>query len=153
MTTRRKTYWMSFSEGSTVLSMAPGAVARLIIPSLREAEVGREFEGYTITRSILNLWCVSTGSEAIITHGLMVHQEDVSAGQITPDLDPHADWLWQEDTVVPQSTDDSIRIHRDIRSQRKARGGDSNYFWYIVNRSGVVTVEVHRSGRCLIKRA
>jgi len=144
---------MSFSEGATVLTLGPGSAARLLLPSLREAEVGREYEGYTVTRILLNLWILSTGAEAIITSGVIYQQEDVAVGSVQPDVDPHADWMWQEDTVAPASTDDGIRIHRDIRSQRKLRGGDNELYWYVKSRSGAVSVELHRSGRVLVKRA
>jgi len=153
MADRRQTYWMSFSEGATLLTQGPGIQTRLLIPSLRETEVGREYEGYTVIRVILKLWLHSTGAEAVITSGIMTHAEGVALAQLNPANDPHVDWLWQEDTVVSASVDEPRVVERDLRSMRKSRGGDNNLFWYVVNRSGVVSVELHRSGRALIKRA
>jgi len=150
---RRGTYWMSFSEGATLLTMAPGATSRLLIPSLRETEAGREYEGYTVTRMLLNIFIQSTGAEAIVTFGVILQTESVAVGQVGPVQEPHADWLWQEDLVTGPSTDEPLRIHRDIRSQRKSRGGENEFYVYAVSRSGVISVELHRSGRVLVKRA
>jgi len=153
MANRRQTYWMSFSEGATILSMGPTVTTRLLIPSLREAEVGREFEGYTVIRMLLKLWSHSTGAEGVLSNGIMTHAEAIALGQLRPDLEPHADWMWQEDVVSNASDEPPTVIERDIRTMRKSRGGENELFWYIRNRGAVVTVEVHRSGRVLCKRA
>ena len=55
MTTRRRTYWMRFSEGAARVSLGANTVSRLFLASPREAETGREYEGYTVTRTIMNL--------------------------------------------------------------------------------------------------
>ena len=151
---RRGTYWMAFNEGSVPVSQAGGAVSRLLLPSIRELEVGREYEGYTVTRTILNLFLISeTAAQLVIDVGLITLQEDVTIAAIDPPTQPHADWMWNETFVV----DDNIAaphtlIQRDLRSQRRTRGGDSEMYFYVVNRGGT-PVSVHRSGRMLVKRA
>jgi len=152
MATKRRMYWMRFSEGAAFTIIAAANVSRLALPSVREAEVGREYEGYTVTRAILNLTLRSATTMAVVTAGLHIQQEDIAIATVTPAGDPHADWFWHEEFLVNDSGDDPLQIHRDIRSQRKARGGDSDMFFVINNRSGV-NVEVHRSGGILVKRA
>jgi len=141
---------MRYSEGATVTNMAPGAVSRLLILSLREAEVGKEYEGFTVTRALSKIWLNSTGAEAVVTAAMLVQHKDVTTGVVTPAVDPHADWLYHEEFVTNSSTQEPLTIWRDIRSQRKARG-DMEVYMYLINRSGVITVEVHRSGSLLVK--
>ena len=145
---------MPFSEGSGFTALGPSGVNRLSIPSVREVEVGREYEGYTITRCVFNLNLQSaTTTPLVVSCGLITIQEDVAVGTITPSGDPSADWFWFEEFLAPGSDEDPVTHHRDIRSQRKARGGDSDTYFYIVNRNAGSTVNVHRSGRMLVKRA
>jgi len=154
MTSRRRgTFWMEFSEGAVLLTLAFGGISRLLIPSLREGEVGREYEGYTVTRTIFNLFLHSTGAEVVCTAGIIILPESVGASSVDPTAEPAADWLWREEFVAPASADEPLEIHRDVGSQRKARGGETEQFFYVVNRSGVAGVELHRSGRTLVKRA
>jgi len=148
---------MDFTEGATVLGMAAGAVSRLLLPSLREAEVGREYEGYTITRFLLSLFLNQTSgtgtTTSVVALGLITQQEDVAITAVDPAADPHADWMWWETFVVGSSINQpNARITRDIRSQRRARGGDSIVHLYAFNRGGE-TIDIHRSGRMLVKRA
>jgi len=146
-------YWMPLSDGATFTSIAPGNTSRLSIPSVREAEVGREYEGYTVTRLLLNVTMRSASALLVLGVGVILLQEDVLLSTVNPSNDPSSDWLWFEEFLIPDSGDDPLIIHRDIRSQRKARGGDSDMFIYATNRSGVSTAEIHRGGRALVKRA
>ena len=152
MADKRRVYWMRFSEGAAFAVVAAGNNSRLLVPSIREAEVGREYEGFTITRLIINVTLRSATTLAVVTMGVIVQQEDIALATVQPAADPHADWFWCEEFLANDSGDDSLQIHRDIRSQRKARGGDSEVYIYVVNRSGV-NIEVHRSGSMLVKRA
>jgi len=153
---RRSTLWMPFSEGASTTAIAAGAVSRLILPSIREAEVGREYEGYTVTR-ILCTWSASiaSGGNVVYTCGIIRQNEAVAVGQIDPVANPSADWMWHEEFNListggfGQGPDN---LTRDLGSQRKVQGGESEVFWYIVNRGGV-TITVHRAGRMLVKRA
>ena len=110
-----------------MLGLGAGAVARLFVPSIREAETGREYEGYTVTRMLLNLLLRSTsGSDRVLTCGMIIQQEDVLIGSVLPDDDPHADWLWHEEFVVGVNDHaPHALISRDIRSQRIARGREA----------------------------
>ena len=155
MTSRRRgTYWAHVSEGAAILEMAAGAVSRLLLMSLRETEVGREYEGFTVTRVISNLYLFGqTSTDLVITSGLILHAENVAIGQIDPVAEPHTDWLLNEEHVVSQGVEGNpMTVHRDLGSQRKARGGESELFWYLFNRSGAA-IRVHRSARVLLKRA
>ena len=73
MATRRKMYWMRFSEGSAFTVVAAANVSRLAIPSVRETEVGREYEGYTITRAIINVTLRSATTMAVVTCGMITY--------------------------------------------------------------------------------
>jgi len=151
---RRGTFWVGFSEGVNLLTLSPGTVSRLLIPSLLEAEIGRELENYTVTRIILNLHLHATGAEAVITAGVHVVHENVGVGVVKPAQDIHADWLWHEEFVAPPSADDQMAvISRDLRAQRKLNSREQELYFELNNRSGAVSVEVHRSGRVLVKRA
>ena len=156
MTTRgrRGTYWAHVSEGATPLVLSAGGVSRLLLLSLREAETQREYEGYTVTRMILSCGQdYASGTQRPITHGVIVLPESVSIGDIDPATEPHVDWLWNEEFMVGSNiTETNAKFTRDIRSQRKARGGDSELYWIVVNRGGV-NLNVHRSGRILLRRA
>ena len=152
MANRRSMYWMSFSEGSSTTAVSAGGESRLLMPSIRESELGREFERYTVTRILFNLSLTSATANLVVTAGIHIIQEDVPITAISPADDPHSDWLWKEEFIVTgQDAAGVSLVHRDIRSQRKAVP-DSEFYFVINNRSGA-TVDVHRSGRALIKRA
>ena len=156
MTSRRRgMYWMPFSEGTTLLTMAANTSSRLFIASIRETEVGRTYEGFTVTRMVFNVTAFSdAGSGNVLSMGIILLPADVVLTSILPGPDKLVDWLWNEDHVVGiQNTDLTLKISRDIRSQRKARGGDSELWFYAENRDSVNAISLHRSGRALIKRA
>jgi len=142
------------SSGAAQINLTATSTARLLIPSLREAEVGREYEGYTITRMLLNLSLLATtGDEQVVTAGLITHNEDINISQIDPATNPFADWMWHEEFVIANNNNAyHFNIQRDIRSQRKTRGAQSDTFLYLFNR-GAVTILFHISGRVLCKRA
>ncbi len=154
MSQRRSTFWMPFSEGNTQTIVGAGVVSRISIPSIRETEVGREYERYTVTRTLVSLSLRAMASTVVVAVGIISLQEGVQVLTVTPAGDPSADWLWLEEfQVTTDSAGPSAQILRDLRGQRKARGGDSDLFFYVENRSGVNSLEVHRFGRCLVKRA
>ena len=150
---RRSTFWMPFSEGPAFTTLAPGSSSRLFIASVREGEVGREMEGYTVTRTLINVSLHSASAPLVATMGMITQHEDITLALVTPSGDPMADWMWHEEFLAPDSQDDALIFHRDIRSQRKARGGDAALFIYVDNRSGVSSLEVFRAGRVLAKHA
>ncbi len=154
MPNRRGVLWLPFSEGAVVTTLAAGNTTRLDIGSIREAEVGREYEGYTVTRSLLTIKVANTsGGTNVWAAGLIVLQENVALATVTPAATPSADWLWHEEFVAANLFNDATSlVHRDLASQRKARGGDSILWLYITNR-GASAVSIHRAGRVLIKRA
>ncbi len=148
-------FWSPFSDGAAVIGLAAGATNALIIGSIIEAEVGKEFEGYTVTRIIGTLFFNGgVNSELLLTTAINVQQEDISVNAITPVNDPSADWLYHQDHVAMARTDSTHtdRVNIDLRGQRKARGMDSEIRWFVENRSGQV-INIHRTGRVLIKRA
>jgi len=152
---RRGMYWMPFSEGVAPLVMAAGISSRLFIASIRETEVGRVYEGFTVTRMVFNLRAFAgAGVDTILACGIILLPVDVALANILPGADKLVDWLWQEEYMLATSNSQGeLNITRDIRSQRKARGGDSELWFYAENRDAVQTVTIHRSGRALIKRA
>jgi len=155
---RRSTLWMPFSEGAATTDIAASATARLALPSIREAEVGREYEGYTVTRIVLGWYAAYATATAGVKEqyvcGIITHQEDIAVGQFDPVTAPSADWMWHEEfTGAVENASLDENQSRDLRSQRKVRGGDSEVFWYITNRSTSKVLRVHRRGRMLVKRA
>ena len=155
MTSRRRgTYWATFSEGAVKTALPAGTVSRLFLLSTREAEVGREYEGYTVTRMIFNLFLLQQSDvESPASCGIILQNTDIALADIEPASDQFADWLWWEEFLPAQTSAHPMTIiTRDIHSQRKARGADTDLYFYIVNR-GTTTLEVHRSGRVLLKRA
>ena len=155
MTQRRAVLWFPFSEGATPTTLAASTLNRLFLPSIRETEVGREYEGYTVTRIILRLTIFSDGgTEQVITCGIIAQQEDVAIASVSPVGDPTADWMWHEEFVLKNSGDlESMLITRDLGSQRRLRGAGTELYWYAENRDAADAVKIHRSGRVLIKRA
>jgi len=155
MTTRsrRGTYWATFSEGAVRTTIAAGVINRLFVLSTRQAQVGREYEQYTITRSLMNIHISAASSNIVVSMGLIVQNADIALGTIEPASDQFADWLWWEEFVVTSDgAQPGALITRDIKSQRRARGGDTELYLIVVNR-GAVNLLVHRSGRILLKRA
>jgi len=153
---RRATYWMPFSDGAVPLVHAASASSRLFVASIRETEVGRVYEGFTVTRMIFNVTAssVSSGNDNVITLGVILLPADIALGTVLPSVDQLSDWLWQEEHVVGLTASGAeIRFSRDIRSQRKSRGGDTELWFYATNRDTGNAVTIHRSGRVLIKRA
>jgi len=145
---------MRFSEGAARISLAANTVTRLILPSIREVEVGREYEGYTITRTIVNLHASASTGVIVIANGMLLQNESVAIGNVNPDAEPHVDWHWWEEFAVGANEGVLDQgIHRDISSQRRARGGETFLGWYIVNRDVTNAVNIHRSGHVLVKRA
>ena len=143
---------MPISEGASSLSLTSGLNSRLLILSIREAETGREYEGFTITRSILNInMRIASGNDVVVAFGIILQNEDIDVDDVEPIANPSADWLWHEEFVIPSAME-SIQVHRDIGSMRKSRGGENSIFFYAHNRSAT-TVLLHRGGRMLIKRA
>jgi len=144
---------MPFSDGNSTLGLAAGGRTRLLIPSVRELSVGRSFEGYTVTRIIFNLKMISDVSALnVVKCGILTQNEDVLIGSVDAG-DTLSDWLWHEEFIVGQDDSAPERlISRDIRSQRKARGGQSELYFMLENLGGGA-LQVHRSGRCLVKRA
>ena len=156
MTTRRRgTFWMPFSEGAVPLAHAAGISSRLLIASIRETAHGREFEGYTVTRILFNMTITAdAGNDNVVAAGIILLPSDVALANVGPADERLVDWMWQEEWQVGVINNfNQVRISRDIRSQRKARGGDTELYFYVENRDGANGLQVHRSGRVLVKRA
>jgi len=155
MTTRRRgTFWATFSEGATATTVVSTAASRLFLLSTREAQVGRQYEGYTVTRMIFNLHLQQlTDVEEAVSCGIILQNADIAVASVEPAADQYADWLWWEEFLPGVSAVGNWNlITRDIRSQRKARGADTELWFYVTNRGGG-SIVVHRSGRILCKRA
>ena len=153
MATSRRLVWLPFSDGPSFTAVGTGVTNRLDVGSIREVEVGREYEGYTVTRIICTLSAIMTsGNNGVVTVGMMAQNENIGAVTVEPVGQPNADWMWHEEfrTETALVGPFCSNIHRDLRSQRKVRGGESLLGLWLTNRSGV-TINVHRSGRVLIK--
>ena len=151
---RMRRTWLPLTTGSSTLTLGPVGSARILIRSLRQAEAGREFDQWTVTRSLLNLALRTQAGDAVVTVGLIVLNENTSLSVMGPSSDPEADWFYHEEFLVRSGFDGSaMMITRDIGGMRKARGGDRELYLYLVNRDVVETVEYSVSGRCLIMEA
>jgi len=150
MTSRRRgRFWLPFGTGATPDTIISGNVVRLFIPSVLESEVGRELERYTIVRLILSIYLKSTSGNTVVTMGAIALQEDVLLTSIGPGNQPSADWLWHEEFLADAGNGGPYTlISRDIRSQRRQRGSDTDFYIYTHNR-GANSVINHTSGRAL----
>ena len=146
---RRGRLWLPFTDGATVTVQTTGSVTRLFLDTVMEVELGRQMEGYTIERILLNMYLVANTVAAVVTVGIALHQEDVALTSINPEADQVSDWLYLEEFVATVSNSQA-RQTRDIRSKRISRGRDTELYLYTVNRSSSSTVDVHMSGRVLV---
>ena len=150
MTTRRPVNWVRFSSGDTINDLTGGAVQRLVILSLKENEIGRQLEGFTVTRSLLNLYLKAATTPAIGMYGLVAQHKDVAIGSVNPQDDPHADWFYFEEFPIDADEGNVTLFSRDIRSMRKVRA-DQELYLYLENRTSGATLENHQSGSILLK--
>jgi len=150
VTTRRARMtrrWMSWNSGAEEITIAADATARVLLPTLLEAEIGREIEQYTVVRTIMDFSLRAAGGVSSIAVGLIVHNENVVLGQIDPTDDPHADWMYHEQFSV--NTLEHL-FHRDVAGKRMSRGHENELFLYIRNRETGAAVMVFFAGRTLI---
>ena len=144
--------WLPFSTGSTEDSLGPTGTQRIFIASITESEVGHQIEHFTVMRQIFNLSMLNQAAgQAFMNIGTILLQEDVALASILPDGDPGADWLWHEQfSVTNDRAAGHINIFRDVRSQRIARGNDTELYMIIKNRDSTNTVDFSASGRVLV---
>jgi len=147
-TSRRRRTWLPFN--STVISLTSLAISRTDIPSIMEAQLGREIQGYTTQRLIVNIDALSnTTTPSFIACGLIANNAGLALADIDPGANPEADWQWWEGFRVNDVDQELTHIHRDLRVQRRVRGRDTNMFIYVSN-EGTITTSVLIHGRVLI---
>ena len=150
MTTRRRRVWLPFSAGADPVVLVASGVDRIFVASITEAEVGRQYEHYTVERSIFNVSLFAPNT-SIVTMGILMVQEDVAIATITPVADPGAQWLWHEEFMSHNAVDPSAyNMRREVKSRRIARGNDSELYFIIENRAAGNTITYHVSGRILV---
>ncbi len=150
MTSRRNRMtrrWMSWNSGAEQLTLAAAATARVLIPTLLEAELGREIAKYTVVRTLMSLTLRASTGQSAIAVGIMMHNKNISLGQIDPTDDPHGDWLYLEQWSV--DTTKNI-FFRDVAGKRMSRGQEQEQFLYIRNRDAVSDIFFFASGRTLV---
>ena len=150
MVTRRRRLWLPFSAGADPVVLVASGVDRIFVASINEIEAGRQFEHYTVERSIFNISMFAPNT-SIVTMGLVMMQEDVAISTITPVGDPGAQWLYHEEFMTHNAVDPSnYNMARDVRARRMARGNDAELYFMIENRAAGNTITYHVSGRVLI---
>ena len=151
----RRMMWSPFSEGSGVIGLAVATNSRLDLLSLVETEVNRDIEEFTVTRIVGTLFFNGgVNSELVLTAAIRLQHEDIGLASVSPVGDPASRWLYHQDHVAMARTDSTSvdRINFDLRGQWKARGLDNTLWFMVENRSGQV-INIHRTGRVLLKRA
>ncbi len=126
-----------------------------------------ESEGFTVVRTILNLWLMATAPAAgndgyqRVDMGIgLVTSEAIGAG-ILPDPNdltdaPIHDWIWRGKVVVAQDNVDVFppeKVYHDLRSQRKMAAGTLFFIAQNVALIGTAfTVTFQGLVRCLYLR-
>ena len=149
---RMRRVWFPWSTGSAQVALAATSTLRVLLPSILEAEMGREYESYTVTRSIFRLNISADSGAAVVTFGMIIQPEPLLLASSNPADDPERDWFYHEEFLVEvaaESLDPANAIVRDIASQRKSKGMNTEMFLYVRNR-GALGIQFHGSGRSLI---
>ena len=143
--------WLALSSGATPGSLSAASVTRFSIPSIIEAELGRELERYTVSRMILRVTLkLASAGDAVCTVGVITHNEVVALGQVTPASNPSADWTYLDEVMVGATTDPYATLRVDVGGQRKSRGSEADTFIYIENRHASIAMTFHIFGRILV---
>ena len=148
---RMRRMWLPFTQGATTSTLAGAGEFRVDIASLMAAEQGRDVDHYTVTRVIFNLFLEGASAHPIVSVGIKSTHEDVTVGNITPDLDVQVDWVYHEEFAAGNPANaPREQIHRDVRGMRKVLGFEQNLFFHISNRDASIVLTHHVSGRCLV---
>ena len=115
-----------------------------------EAQLGRDIQGFTTQRLIVNIDGRSdTTTPAFWVAGLIATNAQLALADLRPGENPTGDWQWWEGWRVNPSDRELTHMHRDLRVARKVRGRDQNLFLYLENELTVAgTVLIH--GRVLV---
>ena len=142
---------MPFTSGIVSDTVNASTTARFSIPSILEAETGREFEHFTVTRVLIN-WMGEMASDVsgIITFGIRFHNENEAATVVRPSENPSADWLYHEEFMVKAGAAPLFNFTRDLGANRRARGSEQDLGIYVQNNHTTVALLHHLSGRALV---
>ncbi len=153
MADRMRRVWMPFKSGSSAMTpIAAASVARLLLPSVLEAEMGRSYESYTVTRLLLKFYAINdSGPGNPWTLGVGIRSNSLALADENPSDDATSDWLFGPESIVVSvaSTAGEDTVARfDIRAQRKSLGMATETFLYIVNKGSAG--DFFASGRMLV---
>ena len=151
MADRMRRLWMPFRTGDNALAV--GADARVTMETLIETTQGRRLRQYTVTRMLINMsFDIDAASTGMFSVGMRFENENVALGVVTPVGDLTAEWLYWEE-IKPffgvNQNNQTNRVVRDIRTQRKSHGNDQDLLFYISNDTGVAG-GFNMSGRILV---
>ncbi len=147
-----KRLWVTFNTGSALLSLAAAAETRVLLRTLAEADLASSLHDYTVTRSLFSLYLGGTAGDTVVAAGLIILNENIALGAVTPSTETHADWFWFEQFAVGQDTvaqGQSNVIERDISGRRRADGLEKGLFLHMNNR-GAVALTFFLQGRKLL---
>ena len=144
--------WLPWRMGSEQ-TLTPSAVLSVDIPSIMEARLNRQIEGYTSSRSIFNITMISGSSTGVsqLIAGIINLPTGVILGGVEPENDATADWqYWEEWTIPREDNNERVEIHRDVRTERKSPGRDRVYQLILKNTSASNNLIVYASGRTVV---
>jgi len=154
---RMQRIWLPFRSGRVAIAAATNV--RFFMRSLIEGAMDRDLTQFTVTRMIFGFSCALDGNVAsdIMSLGIRFENENVAIGVVRPDNDSTAAWLYWEEVVAANDNVGSAagvyvqrdRIFRDIATQRKTRGNDTELLFYVTN-PGAVAGDLMLSGRALV---
>ena len=151
---RMQRVWLPFRSGRVAVAAATNV--RFFMRSLIEAAMDRDLTQFTVTRMIFGFSCSLDGPNPsdLMSLGIRFENENVGIGIVRPDQDSTAAWLYWEEVVAASGAVagqyfQRDRIFRDIATQRKTRGNDTELLFYVTNPGGVAG-DFMLSGRALV---
>ena len=151
---RMQRIWMPFRSGRVAIAAATNL--RFFMRTLIEQAMDRDLTQFTVTRMIFGFSCSLDGNVAsdIMSLGVRMENENVAVGVVRPDQDATAAWLYWEEVVANATgvTGQYLqrdRVIRDIATQRKTRGNDTELMFLVTNPGGV-NGDMMLSGRALV---
>ena len=160
MTTRnrapaRRMQWGVVSSGSPLTAIA-GAVIRIDMTSVLEADMGRTLGNYTIIRMVGQLAVKGQGINVLTqwTAGVIQLADQVTITQTpSPQLQNSADWLWLRRGYVDATALPAQYVNIDNRTARKTAELNRNWFFVMTNAGSVSDLTFGIFLRVLLKFA
>ena len=151
----RRMQWGVVSSGTPV-TVAAGAIVRVDMTSVLEADMGRTLGNYTIIRMVGQLAVKGEGINVLTqwTAGVIQLADQVLITQMpSPQLQNSADWLWLRRGYCDAVALPAQYVNIDNRTARKTAELNRNWFFVITNTSGVQDLTFGIFLRILLKFA